>query len=326
MNKWTVVIPTVREEKFAQFLGAWSPLFEKHNVNLVVVQDNNDEWNNRPEELPYSFYWFTHKDIDEALQDRSWIIPRKTDCVRSFGFLIANKLETEFVLTLDDDVLPIPGIDIFQEYEKVFNDGAIVSSYYNVGEFINNYNDIFMRGFPFGDRKKQKVMLQYGMWAGVPDLDGITQLAQPISDAKVTGRVQVIPRGVAVTGCIMNCAFRREFIPHFYQLLMGQDHKFDRWGDIWSGLIAKRVCDYNSWAVVLNGNATIEHRRASDVTANIKKEASGYSVNEQIWEMIPIAKTGREAVEYMGRTDAFYDKDYSEKIVKAYNIWSEATR
>ncbi len=44
--------------------------------------------------------------------------------------------------------------------------------------------------------------------------------------------------------CSMNLAWRPEFTAAMYFLLMGPDQPFDRFGDIWGGVLAKRVADH----------------------------------------------------------------------------------
>jgi hypothetical protein len=107
---------------------------------------------------------------------------------------------------------------------------------------------------------------------------------------------------------------------------MGKEHPFDRWGDIWSGIIAKKICDTEGWAVVINGSASIEHRRASDVNTNIKKEASGYAVNENLWTELAWGHTYGEVAGYACHHNLFYNEEYSKKLMEAVKIWSELTK
>jgi hypothetical protein len=320
MVKWAVVIPTIRQEKFLDFLANWEQLFVKHSVRLIVVQDNNERW--ELPSVPYKIEQYVHDDIDNELGHAAFCIPRNTDCIRSFGFYKAYLTDVDYVLTLDDDVRPIDGLDVFSEYEKVFVGGMYLSEYVNTGMFFVHPEGMFMRGFPFSDRHKKKVALQYGMWAGVPDLDGITQLSKPVDNGRVGVTTFSVPKYAALTGCIMNCAFQREFAICFYQLLMGKNYPFDRWGDIWSGLVAKRVCDQNDWAVVINSYATVEHLRASDVNTNIKKESSGYAINEYLWDEISMSTGSYEQImNSLCDNDVFRNKEYSEKLKEAVNAW-----
>lgn len=102
--------------------------------------------------------------------------------------------------------------------------------------------------------------------------------------------------------CGMNAMWRREAIPLSYHLLMGRSYRstppsvprfeadlttlpFDRFGDIWCGIIQKRICDHLGW-IVSSGTPYIHHDRASDPFANLRKEANGIAENETFWERI----------------------------------------
>jgi hypothetical protein len=85
--------------------------------------------------------------------------------------------------------------------------------------------------------------------------------------------------------CGMNLAFRREAAPAMYFLLMGQEHGYDRFGDIWAGVFIKRIADHLGY-LVTSGSPAIEHKRASNVWNNLAKEAPGLPVNETLWDRI----------------------------------------
>jgi hypothetical protein len=144
----------------------------------------------------------------------------------------------DYILTLDDDVLPGEN-DPFNRYEIGFI-GAPFSEYFSVGGMTSDYMQ--MRGFPYKDRVPAEVAIQYGGWSGVLDYDAATQLSFPRpADYKATfyDFVMPVPKGAAVTGCIMNCAFKLEFTPIMWQLTM-LEGRYNRVGDIWSGLLLKR--------------------------------------------------------------------------------------
>lgn len=246
-------------------MDAWQPLFDRHNVQLFVVIDDETTWSKMP-----------------------WFIPRRSDMIRSLGFLKAYSTDVDYVLTLDDDVLPIAsqsGIDIFERYERVFKAGAPLSDYLDVGALTTS--GLQMRGFPYRDRDPARVAVQYGGWHGVLDYDARTQLAHQRGPERFKEVVLPVPRGAAVTGCIMNCAFRREVTPIMWQLPL-LDGRFNRWGDIWSGLIQKRVLDHIGQVMVINGRAPVLHERASDPNANLERETPGVPFNEDMWESIEL--------------------------------------
>jgi hypothetical protein len=94
------VVPTIREASIELFLEQWAAEFNGHRV--IVVEDNPQ----RTFALPAWVEHYSWQDIDERLGDGAWIIPRRSDCVRSFGYYLAAQEECDFVVTLDDDCYP----------------------------------------------------------------------------------------------------------------------------------------------------------------------------------------------------------------------------
>lgn len=95
----------------------------------------------------------------------------------------------------------------------------------------------------------------------------------------------------------MNLAFKPEIIPAPYFLLMGHGYEFDRFGDIWSGIILKKICDHLGYAIT-SGEPVVHHRRASNVWANLRKEDPGLEVNEEFWRVIDkVCLSGKTFVE-----------------------------
>ena len=107
-KKVVIVVPTIRENNIKDFLQAWGPEFK--TATLVIVEDN-------PERTfkigGANVEHLCHQDIDKDLGKDAWIIPRKTDCVRSYGYfkrsvplpseVEGNKAEAKFdkgVLTI----------------------------------------------------------------------------------------------------------------------------------------------------------------------------------------------------------------------------------
>lgn len=266
MAKIAVVLPTCRPQSLKEFKKAWEKLFTKHEVDLIVVEDNPETWEQLPD-----------------------FIPTRTGSIRSWGFLQAYKKGYEIIVTLDDDCLPIPGTDPIQAYLDAFNTKYSVSDYFDVGHTFGLGE--YMRGYPFDHRRAEFPLIQYGGWDNVPDMDAITQMEHEVSD-RIDGyefdrKVLAIPKGLGFTGCIMNVAMKREAVPLLYQLVMGNERVgYDRWDDIWSGLFAKKICDHLSIPILINGKATIKHTRASNTLSNLKKELRGYHHNEDLWEKL----------------------------------------
>lgn len=259
-----VVVPTCRPEQFREFEAAWKPHFEKHNVELIVVEDNKETWSKLPGFIPY-----------------------QSGACRSYGLLQAFKRGFD-VINMDDDVRPAEDTDTIGEYLAAFDQKWSVSNYFDIGHTFGL--DEYMRGYPFNDRDAASPLLQYGMWDNVPDLDAVTQRSYEESGKPVDGhhsdrRVLSIPTGVAFTGCIMNVAVKHEAIPLLYQFLMGLNRVgYDRWDDIWSGLFSKLICDHLRRPILVNGKASVVHTRASNTQRNFELENPGYHLNEEMWK------------------------------------------
>ena len=154
------------------------------------------------------------------------------------------------------------------------------------------------------------------------DYDAPTQLAGVKEQEWFTQVVVPVPVGAAATCCIMNAAWRTEYAPIMWQLpLFGG--RFNRFGDIWSGLLQKRTLDVTGGVMVVNGRALVRHARASDPVANLEREAPGIPLNEGLWEEL----CSRPATDYWSVTFAAYlhflkvDPEYAKHFFAARDEW-----
>lgn len=295
-----VVVPTIRPESFQGFQDAWHDLFVKHRIELVGVIDGK-----KPTILRCDYsYGCDQTDtftVDDALsqmgKDKD-LIYNFNDGVRNLGFAyVARFLEhVSVIITLDDDVRPIPGTDPIQDHLDAL-DMCVPTSWMST-----TIGTDYMRGFPYTVRGQAEVVLSHGVWQGVPDWDAPTQLKHGNNPPKVNFYKGPIPRNVLFPMCIMNVAFKRKMLPYMYQAPAYDD--FQRFSDIWGGINAKRAIDGKNWAAV-TGYSTILHERASNVYANLKKEARGIGLNELYW---------KEEIEFMDREEKDYFENYHKKM------------
>ena len=124
----------------------------------------------------------------------------------------------------------------------------------------------------------------------------------------------------------MNMAFRTEYTPVMWQLPL-LEGRYNRYGDIWAGLLAKRVFDQVGCAVVVNGRACVDHDRASNPVANLKHESAGLELNERLWENLLILD-GVSAVDcYRAVTGTAhwhfqrYDPEYADWFLDCRDKW-----
>lgn len=342
MKKVALVVPSIRENSWNRFVEEWDKagLFEK--VDVYLVEDNP----NKTFQTKENFKHFCWKDIDNTFKEDRWIIPRRSDTVRSFGYYKAWKDGYEFILTLDDDCYPNEGHENLVDMH--------LSMLENRSKWFNTLNDVKPRGIPFYNYGKgsRKIYVNHGLWTHVLDYDAPTQLAAPVEE-KFSYDNRIVPQNSYFPMCGMNVMWRAEATVLMYHLLMGQqlvtfeqqhgigDDKliklpFDRFGDIWCGIFMKKIADFLGWNVS-TGVPYIHHDRASNVFTNLKKEANGLEVNEKLWQIVDEFKmrdisASEDAVRwyaylgiYLGNkcAEQFPEyKKYFQDLSSAMQIWA----
>lgn len=277
-----VVVPTItaRADIFDKFMEGWQPLFDKHDVEFIKVLDGDNPTVNNLS---------TH----DVMGKHNEALSNLNAGIRNLGFAYVAKYlpDIHYILTLDDDVLPIG--DPIQDHLDALNKRVPVS-------WISTAVDQYMRGFPYLIRDEAEVVVSHGVWEGVADWDSPTQLVLG-SHRPVEFYKGPIPKGVYYPMCSMNLAFKRKMLPYIYHAPWALG--INRFDDILTGVECKREIDARGWAAV-SGYARVHHERASNVFTNLRNEAPGMELNEHFWE---------------GDEDHEYFKIYREK----YQIWQD---
>jgi hypothetical protein len=313
-----VVVPTAREASVAGFLDAWRQ--ELAQATIIVVEDGPERTFSAAGENVRHLAW---SDIEEQLGDVAWIIPRGSGCVRSFGCWVAYHMRPDMILALDDDTRPDPAHPEFLNAHWTRLQSAVDPAW------VSTLDAASPRGMPYFDTEREAtVVLNHGLWSGVPDFDAPTQL--------VSGRVSIpaawsdltVPRGRYFPMCSMNLAWRPSFTAAMYFLLMGPSYPFDRFGDIWGGVLAKRVADHLGLAVN-SGSPGIIHERASNVFANLAKESRGLAANETFWRAVDSVVLTAESVPaayaQLAERLPLEQQEFLE-LRRAMRIWAELFR
>jgi hypothetical protein len=189
-------------------------------------------------------------------------------------------MRPDMIVALDDDTRPDPAHPDFLNTHWARLQGATDPAWVSTLDLASP------RGFPyFVTDRESRVVLNHGLWNGVPDFDAATQLLSSRVKISAEWSDRTIPRGSYFPMCSMNIAWRTEFTAAMYFLLMGPNYPFDRFGDIWGGVLAKRVADHLGFAVN-SGSPGVLHERASNVFANLAKESRGLAVNETFWRAV----------------------------------------
>jgi len=116
-----LVVPTIREKCFQDFYSRWGTLSEL--LDFIVIEDNQKKTFDTSGMHVQHLCW---DDIQKDLGVKQWIIPRKSDTVRSYAYWKAWKLGYDYILTLDDDCYP-----------PVLEDDGV--SYKTVADFVHEH-------------------------------------------------------------------------------------------------------------------------------------------------------------------------------------------
>lgn len=250
MPNTVCVVPSIRPEQMTVFRRAWKPLFDKHDIALVIVWDGD----NPVIECERTGMKYAPLEVEPFKSNRD-LFCRKTDGCRNLGFVhSAFHLEPNRIFTADDDVTPLPMGPHLGDYDDPIQshldalDRRVPLSWMNTA----HDTDLYVRGVPYGVRDESPVMLSHGVWVGVPDFDGETQLKLEkacrdcCGEGKLpdvpgyrcgrcngTGKEGVphslpyyvgpVPRGVLFPLCGMNVMVRAEALPYLYFAPMGMD-------------------------------------------------------------------------------------------------------
>jgi reversibly glycosylated polypeptide/UDP-arabinopyranose mutase len=308
-----LVVPTIRPDSFRAFLDAWTPSCWWDR--LYVVEDRPYC---TPGLAPADAVHVSHEEVDADLGDDSWIISRRDSAVRSYGFLRAWRDGAEVIVTLDDDCFPVDGADYLAGH---------LAAFHATPRWITSVPGLIPRGLPYKNRGTvPRVMLNMGLWRGVPDLDAARSLIEGVpTDYVPPDGNWLVPAGQAAPLCGMNVAFRREAAPLMYFGLNGPPWPFGRFDDLTCGVIAKRVFDHLGWRWSI-GEPHVEHRRASDPFANLAKEGAGVGWYEAFWEAAEGATLAADdpagCMLQLGAHLAGDDDPYTAKLGQAVRLWA----
>lgn len=312
--KAAIVVPTIRPECLREFLQAWRAQFASHHI--LIVEDHPEPSFRVPDGNVRHFSW---AEIDAEFGAQSWIFPRQTDGIRSYGFYKAWQLQPDMIVTLDDDCFPLSD-HFLEDHFRQLEQPAVSPGWVSTGTGATP------RGVPYDAVEREcECVLNHGLWTNIPDLDAITVLANKRRPEEFARVNQTVPKGMYFPMCGMNVAWKPEFTPAMYFLLMGRNWPYDRWGDIWCGILAKKVCDHLHLGVK-SGEPAIEHRKKSDQWANLARESSGYKVNETFWQAVDsiVLSAGDIQGAYKQIAELLpLEGEYWSQLRQAMRLWAE---
>jgi len=298
MSNIAVVVPTIRKDAMPTFMKAWQPVFDKHNVEFILVIDGeNQRLIHTPASVHAEVILENVEKTKEELDPTDLVSKFCAGC-RQLGFLyIAKHLPAvEYIFTTDDDCFPIG--DPIQDHIDQLKRKVPIS-------WLSTSTNAYMRGFPYGVRDEAPVMLSHGVWESVPDYDAPTQLLIS-KEFKPDYYRGILPKGIYAPICGMNVMFRREALPYIYFAPVGQFKGAERWDDIFMGvMVIKKFAELN-WGIV-SGFARVNHLRASNVFTSLAKEAVGILHGEEFYKDPENYKGHPWFDEFRGKTKAWFE-------------------
>ena len=275
--KLGIVIPTNRPERV---IGGWWDAWQFQDVAVYLVHDAPEPW---PALLNLAAWHLSWRDIARWFPEEPELISRRSDAVRCIGFLEAYHDGCDVVITFDDDVAPNSS-NVLNTIQDLLTEGHPDEAWLNAAPGAH------ARGVPFRHRDRQWPVAAIAcLPSGDADLSAVGRLAHGETAAALPG-VGVVPPGRYMPLSSLCLAITREFLPLWYFPPQGQE--FDRWGDIWAGLLIVRVAEHLRHAILwTSGN--VAHTCASDPFVGLIAEAGGYAQNEYFWRQLDsLALTG----------------------------------
>ena len=306
-----LVVPTNRPKLLDEFIDAWNPV--KDWDKLIVVFDGDE-----PPPIAGVDRTLSWPDIKHRLGDDSWIISKKSSAVRVIGYLAAWEMGAEYVATIDDDCRPA-GYRLFESHLKAMHEQP---------QWFNTTPGHRPRGLPYRNLGELSASINVGLWQNVGDWDAATSLAceADLTEYDPPTETRIVPTGQYLPVSSMNLAYDRVALPLAYMPPMGKNSPYDRFEDIWSGIVAKRICDHFRLSVTV-GPPIVEHARASDPFVNLTKEAPGVGVNEWLWEevddmLLPVVgNVVADCVMHVAMAFQGHPEDYFQTYGKALEVW-----
>jgi len=312
-DKVTCLVAINNENSFREFYKAWKA--ELKETQLLVIENNAGQTFECRSENTTHYSWV---DIDRDLGKNYWIIPRNSSSIISYGCYKAAS-DSDIIIILDESARP-ESEGVIKKHIEIMNASHEEKSWTNILENIKP------KGVPFHNiTRKVPLYMNHGMWTENAVLDAATELSLSHESPEISCNSTLIPRGHYFSMSSINLAIRSEIAPLMYFLLMGDDYPFEGFGDIWAGVIAKKVMDHLNMGVH-SGAPFVENHKEIDIWKSLRAESNTLPVNESLWEKIDstvlTSSTPATCYAEIAKVIHSWGHPYFQKLGKAMQIWS----
>lgn len=320
MSRFNAVITTINTPTLLADLAANARANDRaDDVRVTLIGDNKtpksiDEYVKSIADCGIEIdYW-------SPLRQKEWlrkypaldaIVPWNTDNRRNLGHLMAFERGDDITLTIDDDNYPA-ATDYFGGFaplgetcvrELTHSD----SGWFNVCSMLDSSPDVTFhpRGFPVSKRfveekistrtATSRLVVQAGLWNGVPDVDASTHVTMTLETVGTPGVNRLLDRQTWCPFNTQNSAYLTEITPAFYYVSMAEPlngQNVDRYGDIWASYLARTVIDActptsGSIDVIGFGDPLANHlRNVHDFLHDLQLETPAMQLNETLLDIL----------------------------------------
>lgn len=360
--KAAVVLTTISVPELLEGYAKNFHTFEHTDIGFIIIGDRRTP-NEKCERIAhylknqgFEAYYFDIASQQQWLRDfpkLSKIIPYNSDNRRNVGFLIAAQQGAQTIISIDDDNYVTK--DDFYSYHSIVGTSQNGNAVYSSNKWFNpcsllRFSDeraIYPRGFPFSRRWKDdakftidtgRIVLNMGLWIGVPDADAVTHLNGPVTSIGLKTDSVMLAPGVFSPINTQNTAFNKSILPCYYYILMGlkvEGLLLDRYGDIWSGYFAKKVIDKMGDRVSIGRPLTDHRRNLHNLFNDLKAELMGMILTEKIVDFLETLNLENgtyqdaylELAEKLSTTpidDNPVIRRYIKRLADAMKVWVES--
>jgi hypothetical protein len=311
----TINMPTFLIEYYSNLRKSH---LSSEDITFIIVGDNKTPYATEKfvdkylvKEFPTE-YWSPEKQYDwlrktfpNKEKATNVLIPENDMRRRNFGYLRAAELNSDVIITIDDDNYPLHGHDWLAEHINNLNNKktpcvSSINSYVNPCKVLTTSLPIYSRGYPlpylFTDtfdvtkNETTDIVLNMGLWTNKPDVDSYTNLLYPELKIEYPSDKNInyaIKKNNFFSINTQNTSFKKE-LSVFHNLYMEPVHTLPnhRFDDIWIGLFCLKLLFTNNKTASF-GCPVVEHRRNThNYQKDLQTEFLGIAVNTNLWEFI----------------------------------------
>ncbi len=370
MIEYSIVITTINVPEVLESIATNLEQFgRKDTVEAIIIGDKKtpveagayvQDWRDKG----FNFeYWDLQQQADwlKPFPELAEIIPFNSDNRRNIGYLAAYQRKRPFIISMDDDNYPLPGVDFIAGFKDVgrtaeWDAVQTTTGWYNNCEPLetNLGVEFYPRGFPYEYRfptenkintvkRQARLAVQGGLWKGDPDIDAVTRITFPIEVLNERVDNVVLDTTTSCPFNTQNTTLMRDVIPAYYFIVMQQEingRKIDRYGDIWSGYFAKKAIDIVGDVIGFGEPLAYQKRNAHDLFKDLSQELPGMVLTEKLAKIFN--RITGQADDYFTATEIFADGllrevetsglfdeeeiEYFRKIYRNIQIWLDTCK